>query len=294
MLVLGACGGSEVATTGKNVNLYVLNSTETKLELHEYIIQSKEVNGQVQEVIEQLSIMPSKLEYKPPITFGFSVVKFEVEEGKLWLDVDEAYKSMKATTEVLVRAALVRSFTQISEISYVSITVNGEQLHDSLGNTVGIMTADLFVENAGNEINTFEKVRVKLYFANKEGTGLIATNRTLAYNTNISMERLVVEQIISGPDIKEVYPTLNSGCKLISTTVKDGVCYVNFDATFLTQSNNVSAEVTIYSLVNSLSELSGVNKVQISINGETNLTYRENYPLATIFERNLDLVTTLD
>ena len=69
----------------------------------------------------------------------------------------------------------------------------------------------------------------------------------------------------------------------------DGVCYVNLDENFLMVVNNVSTDVSIYSIVNSLSELSNVNKVQILINGEVPSSFS-----SSVFERNLDIVTTID
>ena len=72
--------------------------------------------------------------------------------------------------------------------------------------------------------------------------------------------------------------------------MKDGTCYVNFDNTFLTQTCPVSSEVTIYSITNSLAEQPGINKVQISINGDANVNYKENINLSTFFERNLGLL----
>ena len=70
---------------------------------------------------------------------------------------------------------------------------------------------------------------------------------------------------------------------------KDGICYVNLDESFLTVVNNVSTDVAVYSIVNSLVELSNINKVQILINGEVAESFQ-----TTTFERNLDIVTTLD
>ena len=49
----------------------------------------------------------------------------------------------------------------------------------------------------------------------------------------------------------------------------------------------------IYSVVNSLVELNNVNKVQITINGE-NIMFRESVSLSTVFERNLNIVTTAE
>lgn len=291
---LTGCNDTTNIPAGTAVNLYYVGNEETKVEVREYSLQAKDMDGQLEEVLLQLSTPPSKLEYKAPLSMGFSLLEYEVEDGRLQLDMDEAYKTLKPTTEVLVRAALVRSLTQIEGVGYISITVEGEQLHDSLGNVVGLMTAEQFIDNAGNEINSYERARLKLYFSSEDGTALIATNRTVAYSTNIPMERLVVEQILSGPDIGEVFPTVNSETKLLSVTVKDGVCYVNLDNHFLTQTSNVTTDVAIYSIVNSLTELKTVNKVQLSIEGETKINYRDTYSLTTIFERNLDLVTTLN
>lgn len=99
-----------------------------------------------------------------------------------------------------------------------------------------------------------------------------------------------MEELIRGPANEETYPTINPETKVNNVTVQDGVCYVNLSESFLTQMTNVTSEVTIYSITNSLVELPNVNKVQISINGDTSGTYREKIPFSTIFERNLELI----
>ena len=160
------------------------------------------------------------------------------------------------------------------------------------------MSAVFFNDTAANEIYTYEKARIRLYFANEEGNGLTVVTRTKVYSSNISMEKLIVEEIIKGPDPNDsgsagagkAYPVANPDTKVLSVAVRDGICYVNLDSSFVNQIYNVTPEVTIYAITNSLVELSNVNKVQISINGETNINYRENISLSATFERNLDLV----
>ena len=63
---------------------------------------------------------------------------------------------------------------------------------------------------------------------------------------------------------------------------------MNLDEGFLNQNYEIEEGVVIYSIVNSLAELPNVNKVQISVNGDTKLTYREEFSLGTVYERNLD------
>ena len=271
-----------------------ISNDEVKVVTQEYTMQADltDPQEQVEELLSVLGTVPERLEYKPPLAQGFAVLGYELREGNLILDMDEEYRKLSVPQEVLTRAALVRTLVQIEGVQYVGVTVGGQPLMDSLGSPIGMMNTDTFVDNEGSQINSMEQVRIRLYFTNEEGNGLIAVNRTLVYNTNLSMERLVAEQLVLGPTsmTKNVYPTLNPGTKVLSVTINDGICYVNLNETFLTQLNNASAEVVIYSVVNSLIELPSVNKVQISVNGKTDVLYRETVNLSTVFERNLDLV----
>jgi germination protein M len=206
------------------------------------------------------------------------------------ISVDENYKDLSPTTEILTRAAIVRTLTQIDGISYVSMKMGEGELTDHTGAVIKAMKADQFVDNAGNEINTYENVELTLYFAAENGKHLRKAVRSVEYNSNIPLEKVVIENLIGGPIGEGVYPTINPHTKIISVTVKDKICYVNLSEEFLNQQYFILPELTIYSLVNSLIELNGVNKVQIAIDGETNVVFRDAISLSTPFERNLDVL----
>lgn len=297
LLAAVSCGNREQTDKSMIYNIYVLNKEETKIYSKEYEVENTEQEALIEELLEQLITTPEKLEYRAPLSGNFDLLSYSVEEGKLILNFDEQYKGMPTTTEVLSRAAVVRTMTQIKGIDYVSFQIRSAPLTDSAGNVIGIMSADMFIDNAESEINSAEKVRVRLYFANEAGDKLIETNRTLVYNgnTNVSMERLVVEQLIGGPSEQvsdKVFPTINPDTKIISVSVRDGTCYVNLNESFLTQIYSVTSDVVIYSIVNSLVELPNISKVQIAINGDSNVMFRENTSLAVTYGRNLDVVTT--
>lgn len=290
LAVLSGCGTQE-PETGKKIAVYYVNTAETKVEVHDQYLNTKTPEGQLEEIMTFLSTTPEKLEYKAPFDMGFQILDYEVEDGKLAINVDKAYSDLSATTEVLVRAAIVRTLTQLPSVKYVTITVEGSQLYDNAGEQVGWMNADQFINNDGNEINTYELVKVKLYFANADGNKLIAAYREKHYSTNTPLERFVVEELIAGPSgqIEGLYPVINPETKIINILTKDGICYVNLDSNFLTVVNNVSTEVAVYSIVNSLVELDNINKVQILVNGEVPSTFSN-----STFEWNLDYVTTLE
>ncbi|MCR5747532.1 MAG: GerMN domain-containing protein, partial [Lachnospiraceae bacterium] len=193
------------------------------------------------------------------------------------------------TVEILDRAAIVRTFTQLDEIEYVSFQVEGTPLSDHYGNVIGNMSADTFIFNVGNEINTYEKVELKLYFANEAGDKLVPVYRSVVYNSNISMERLALEQLISGPNTDICYPTIAKDCKINSISVRDGVCYIDFDAALLNNQYNITEEVALYSVVNTIVELSEVNKVSFSVNGESTFKFKD-ATISGVYERNLDVI----
>lgn len=283
-----ACGRTQ-KITGKSVQIYYVSSTETKVEMHPHQMESENLEEQLEEVLRYLETNPEKLEYKAPLAMGFTVLDVKLKDGKVTLNVDSAYEQLSVTTEVLIRAALTRTLTQLDGINYVGITVEGSQLYDSLGSPVGWMSAEQFIDNDGSEINTYELVRIKLYFASEDGTKLISAYRQKRYASSTPMERFVVEELIAGPSgkVAGLYPSINPATKIVNVMTKDGICYVNLDESFLTVFNNVSTEISVYSIVNTLAELNNINKVQILINGEVPANF-------STFERNLDIVTTLE
>lgn len=303
LLAFGGIGcGSVKVQKEKEYKLYYLDRNENRISGVSYEAQNDESNKKelVMELLEQLSVQTEDIDYKPVVA-GFSLKDCDFHESQITLNFSEEYKMLEPVKEVLVRAAIVKTLVQIEGIELVTLQVNGRNLIDNLGNTVGVMSEDTFVDNTGEDMKKYEQTTLTLYFANKTGDGLIKVNRTLRYNTNISLEKLVVEQLVSGPieqkgkeNNQTIFPSLSSEIKIIGVNVKDSICYVNLNDAFLTNLNNVSTEIAIYSLVNSLTELPGVVKVQLAVDGETEIMLGEKYALSTLFERNMNLVQTED
>ncbi len=288
---LVSCGPSQGPGEGETIQAYYINREETKIVPVEYVLTRDDTEGKVQEALDALQEDPSEFSLRPTVS-GFQLVGWQLAEGQLSIDFNSAYRLLSPTTEVLVRAALVRTATQIQGVDYVMMTVEGEALTDSLGGAVGPMTADLFLDNPGAEMSAYEMTQMNLYFANEAGDGLLTVQTDpVVYNSNISVERLVVDQLIAGPaEGSGAYPALPPETTVLGVTTLDGTCYVNFGDNFLAPLAGVTADVTIYSIVNSLTELPNVYRVQIAVNGKTDPVFRETFPLTNTYERNLNLV----
>ena len=251
MLLLAGCSNGKETS---KYNIEYLNKDKTGIAEMPYDASATTTDALIEEFFAALSSDPDNVEYRKPIPNDVEITKYSLDGALLTIYFDVDYLNMKEVEEVLCRAAVVRTMTQISGIDCVSFYVDEKPLTDVNGKMVGTMYAESFVENPGEQINTIQNTNLTLYFS-KNGRSAIP-----------------------------------SGTKLTSVSLVDGVCYVSFDENFKNQDYSVNEAIVIYSIVDSLSELSSISKVQISVNGDTSGVYRDSFKLADMYDRNLDYI----
>ena len=107
------------------------------------------------------------------------------------------------------------------------------------------------------------------------------------YESSYSIEKDVINRLIQGPFEDEYFRTLPANLQVISISVKDKICYVNFDSSFLTDALSIDGNLIVYSIVNSLTELPDIQRVQIMVDGDSNIVFRD-ISLSSPLERNLN------
>ena len=112
----------------------------------------------------------------------------------------------------------------------------------------------------------------------------------LVCDSSYTMERIVLNQLIQGPEDDRCIATLPSDLKVFGVSVKDGTCYVNLDKNFLTETMDMEAYIPVYSIVNSLAELPGVQRVQILVDGESDVMFQDVISLKEPLERRLEYI----
>lgn len=284
--LLAGCGNGQEEEF--DYYIYYMNTDQTKTVAVGYTPSAEDKEDLIQEFLGKLLLQGNNLNYQKAIPDSVRIASWKLEEGQLSLYFNSAYLEMGNIEEALCRSAIVRTLIQIDGVDCISFYVGDGPLLDGEGKPVGLMTEESFIENPGEQINAIQTANITLYFANSEGDALIQEVQEIHYSSNISLEKLVVEQLLKGPQGDKGRSAIPDGTKLVSVSVLDGVCFVNLDEGFMNQNYEIAEPIVIYSIVNSLTELTSVNKVQISVKGNTNLTYREKFNLSAIFERDLD------
>lgn len=276
---------------GIAMNVYYINPDGNALVQEEYFRQAAGAEAGIEEILGVLQNPKDIKEYQPTIPAAVEVESFRLKNEKLELTFSEEYSELTKSSEVLLRAAVVQTLVQLPDVRYVSFYVEDEPLKDLSGNAIGMMCAEDFVQNTGSSLKSYQETNLKLYFANKEGTKLVSENRTeIHYSVNTSIEKLVVEQLMKGSSSDKRSTTIPSTAKLLGVSVKDAICYVNFDSSFLTDGYNQKPEVAIYSIVNSIIANGNATKVQILVDGSGDVTFKGTMDLSEPLEWRADLI----
>ena len=283
--------GCENKAPESDFQIFYMNESKTGMVPRAYELEASDTDGRIQEIIEQFQTDSKDVEYGRLFPKEVMIERYEYSDTMLKLYFNKAYGDMDPVMEVLCRGGIVRTLLQLEEISGVSFYVNDIALKDANNEVVGVMTKDTFVDNPGEEIQNIQETEVTLYFASADGQGLVKETQKVYYSSNISIEKLVVERLMNGPESANARGTIPEGTQLINVSVMNGICLVNFSDGFLVHNFKISEPVVIYSIVDSLTELPTVNTVQITVNGDSDRVYREKYDLSVQYERDLSLVT---
>jgi len=266
--------------------VYYIDKNETKLIAKPFKLTSTSREEQVKEYMEALSSKPEDLALEQVLPDDISAEYTYNESNRLTINFNSVYGNLTGIKEVLCRASIVKTLCQIKDIEDIEFYVAGQPLKKTNDKVVGAMKDTDFIDDS-----SAENVVVNIYFANEDGDKMVSSILIItSYDGNISIEKLILNQLIKGPIEKNMKKALPEGTELLNVRTKDGVCYVDFNEKFLEKVEGVKPEVVIYSVVNSLVQLNTINKVQFTINGQNKKIYREDIPFSSSFERNLELI----
>lgn len=296
ILVFGMTGcGEKTDKQLLSYQVFYINSDGSGLTGKTY--QLKDAKQDLVSVIKELIIRlqtPQEESLKSPIDEGIQVVDYQIKENQLSVYFSAGYNNKSGLDEILSRAAIVKTLCQIQEIEYVEFYVEDQPLMLS-GNAVGLMSQESFVDELNPQDQKQSKETV-LYFANKQGNRLKKITTDITYNAVEPIARLLVEQLIAGVssiqniDETKFQSAVPSKTTLNNLTIRDNICYLDLSRDFEQQDPNVSSEVIVYSIVDTLCELPEVTKVQFSVDGEQKEKYGDLEGFNKPLERNLDLL----
>ena len=281
----------KIVTVENYYKIYYVNNSEDKLVSEDYYAKEEDTDKLINELLERLTNVPEGITLKKPIPDEVKVKDIKKKGDVLSVNFSESYKQLTGISEILRRACVVKTLCQIEGINKVEYTIENQPLMYSETNPVGAMSGDDFIDNTGGETTYYQNVQISLYYTDAAGKKLYQTRHNVEFDGTISLEELVIRQLLAGPlENDKLAPVLPAGTKINKVSFKDGICYVDFSKEFLEGRDGVSDDVIVYSVVNSLSDIGNVSKVQFWIDGKPVSSYRETVQIDLPIERKFDII----
>ena len=266
--------------------LYYVNKDETKVVKERYQLEQESAEFMLQDFTGILNAQEGSGDNLALLPSGVQLVTYRLNESLLELEFNSDYSKMSRAREILVRAGVARTFLQIPGVTGIKIFIESEELKDSKGQAVGVIDGNTFVEMWGSDKDAYRYDTFTLYFTDKTGEHLVAEQRNVYYKRILPRERVILEQLAKGPMVKGHYPTIPQETEILGVEVSDDVCYVDFSSAFSDSGIDIPVNTMIYSVVNSLLDTASADKVQISVEGDTEATLSDGTSLYSLFSKN--------
>ena len=130
----------------KGTAIYYTNNDVTKLVLKRKNIRLEGNQIQkVQTLLKELQKSPKSDTIRSVIPKRIVINSFEVNSNIVQVDFSMGYKRIAENRDLICRAGIVYTLTQLKGINYVSFTISGEPMLDTDGTALGALGRDSFV-----------------------------------------------------------------------------------------------------------------------------------------------------
>lgn len=266
-IFLTGCGKTQ--TSGDpGVCVYYLNEAGSELVAEAVDVPKGTHQEQIEFLIAQLISPPAGK--KSPLSDGTKLLSVTVSDEIAVVDFSKEFYGGKAIDKTLASVSVAKTLCSLDYITGVQILVEGEEALDPDGKPIGILRESDLVINQGSTPSETPDTSFKIYFSNEDSEFLVPERRSINVSSGDTVEKLIMAELMKGPKEGGHFRTIPQEAKLLSIETKDGVCFVNFSKEFVDKhfGGTTEQQLTIYSIVNSLTELSTVDRVQFLIEGE--------------------------
>lgn len=268
MLLVSGCTDTGGGNTGTAYKLYFANAEKNKLVEEVRTLQIARESEAPKQVMEALLGGPTGTAVAV-IPAGTELLGLDIVNGVASVNLSKAYYQNETAAELLARYSIVNTLCELDDIDKVKLFVEGIEMMNSSNNPVGALGREDIVLSPQQSDAVGQSQYVKLYFSDNQAEKLVAETRSVTVSEN-NLKKTIVQELIKGPTGSNAIKTVPAEAKVLSVETQEGICFVNLSSEFVSKAPGGSAaeQLTVFSIVNSLTELDDVEQVQFLVEGK--------------------------
>lgn len=268
ILLLSGCGADEGFLLSPNtaqVSFYYLaeetasyRSGEGPLVFESRVLTAEQLEPRA--FLELYFAGPLETGARLPFFSQMQIKDLVLEDGVLSLMLSYDWNNMSQLERKMAEICLLRTVIQLPDVKQLKI--NGKALQED---------DYVLVDRSGVD----DQVAVKLYYSDMSGRHLMQEIRNRETGTEQSLQEFVLNELLAGPQNDDFLSALPEGTRLLGMELVQGTCIINFSEEFLANKpeSHMQARMVIFSVVNSLTELSQIESVRFLCVGKEIRSY---------------------
>ena len=269
-LALVACAKKEQTPQG-NYRLYLVSQAESARgadAIAEYGVEIADEGCDTQELaqrlLEALLLPPEDPLLLSPFPNGTQVQELSISGKRAYVDFSANYGRLSGIELSLADYCVALTLTQLDGVNAVTITANGHEI--PYRRTQLLTAADTLL---GSREDTLRPITVQLYFLDTKTGELRAQQQTLALYEGQQRVNALLDALLAGPESDDTLKALlGADFTVLSARIEENTCYLNLPGDVPLPEDEQEQQLAITSLVRSLCSLTGVEQVQILVDGE--------------------------
>ena len=215
----------------------------------------------IDELVDALNGKSVNSEYAGAFSEDVAIIDAELSEGVLTVEMSWKYLVATELEQLVAQSAIVLTMSALDEVCYVDIVCSGVTVAEGL-------TVEMIAESDGVCQEYYRSL--KLYLPDEEGAFL----RPKTINKPDNAAETLQETML-----KEIFINLGQGMEsteILSVSTLDGHCKIDLSQEFYgAVGGEISGKMVIYSIVNSLCRIPGIEKVTLTVEGMDVESYGE-------------------
>lgn len=258
--------------------------------------ESKEVATQALEFLVKdgpvTELLPSGFQAVLPA--GTEILGVNIKEGVAIADFSEEFKDYRAEDEQKILQAITWTLTQFENVDKVQLRINGQD-QDSMpvdGTPIseGVSRDDGINIDVGDVTDITNSIGVTLYFLAQSGENsyYVPVSKRIQQSESVDEIVATVNGLIEGPSLQSgLFSDFPKEAELLHVQKdENGALTLDFNEAIL-DNQKIISDVSLHSLVLSLTENQDIKEIAISVNGEANVLTEAGDPLTQPVTREM-------
>ncbi len=180
-----------------------------------------------------------------------------------------------------------KAFTESLGQKNGGVATESEQKNQEINTRTTAVSNNLVGDNSNKEKEQEQqKNEIILYYGDESALGVVPF-KYIVDKSQMKDIKYIFEMLKTPPENEKVFSQIPKTAKLLSFSIENGICELNLSEEFVTDNRTGSSGelITIDSIVNTLTEIEEISKVQFLIDGKKQESYI-NLIFNEPFERN--------